>query len=172
MKWEKMLETHDDDGKAFLKSLKVGDIVHYHNAFNQFLRLQVTKAGVKPYLKAIAMVGDWRKHDLPYRDEFGDTHYGYHTDFIRTGKSYECNPSNFYEHSDRKDMKDPRHMVPLNITIPPRTAQEQASADKWMMVRSLQKALERKGEESPDDIIDRVFALAQDCALDKMKLPC
>jgi len=69
-------------------------------------------------------------------------------------------------------MKDPRKMEPLDITIPPRTAQEQVVADKWMMVRSLRKALERKGEESPDDIIDRVFALAQDCALDKMKLPC
>lgn len=103
------------DHEAFYATLQVGQIIHYHDGFGQFVRCEVVElteptlvgfdeipVGTK-VLKQLALVGAWRSYDLKSE--------GYHAKQIREGKLMMPNASNLYENPKAAFTDpDPRQM--------------------------------------------------------------
>jgi len=97
-----------------------GTIVHYDNGFGDYVRGKiVTHEGEKQMLP-IALVGNWKSHDLVNRNTDGSLRYGYHAKRVINGEPFRPNASNMVEfpgHSLRGG-GDPRKMSPIALTPP------------------------------------------------------
>lgn len=105
--------------EAFYASLQVGQIVHYDDSFENFIRCEVVELteptlvgfdempGGTKVLKQLALVGAWRSYDLESE--------GYHAKQIREGKLMMPNASNIYENpkASLSSKTDPRQMPAL-----------------------------------------------------------
>lgn len=83
----------------FWASRKVGEIVHYHNGFGQYVRGEIVRVGDQMKMKPIALVGNWT-HDLPKRASDGQVIYSYHVKRIRfpdTDSPFQPNDGNMWE---------------------------------------------------------------------------
>lgn len=76
--WDDFAKSADD----FWRSCKVGEIVHYHNGFGQYVRGEIVRVDGENKMKPIALVGNWT-HDLPKRRIDGTVGYSYHVKKIR-----------------------------------------------------------------------------------------
>lgn len=143
-----------DDNANFLNKQKPGTILHYDNGFNQFVRREVVKVDGKNKLKSIALVGEWRTHDLPHRDIRGEIYYPYHPkkiiegeldDSLQTSTTYEA------PNYDKKGKIDPRKLPAIDLTVPPMTADQENAARLWRLIGSIREALEENPKEIPMD---------------------
>lgn len=139
-----------DQSKAFFASLKVGDIVHYKNVFNAYVRCAVTRSGG---LLPIALVGEWKSFDLPTRYIDGTVYLGYHAQNIKDKKIITPHCSNVWEFS-RKGM-DPRKLDPISLELPPMTPEEEVQAKKWQKINKIRNFLQSPGND-PDMILQTV----------------
>ena len=119
-KWQR--ELHDEH-KRYYESLELGQIVHYHHSFGQFIRCEVviaTKIVEKldhpsiergdKCLQAQALVGDWRSHDL-HRNS-------YHVRGVRRGRKLKPNAGHIYENpkaTSTHQHPDPTELEPLEL---------------------------------------------------------
>jgi len=116
---ERKMRHFFEHANDFFKELEVGSIVHYHNAFGEFVRCEVVLAPDddacahankgEPCLKPLALVGSWRKHELGAN--------GYHRRMIREESLFVPSAGNIYENpkfSDRRG-QDPRQLAPLEV---------------------------------------------------------
>jgi len=129
---------HSDN---FYASLKPGQLVHYDNGFNNFVRCEVVATAEGNKLKPLALVGKWTTHDLPRWQDNGEAHFPHHPKRIREGELFAPNESNIYE-ANPKGKEDPRGLAPLSLELPERTPEQIAAhriGAKWHAVR---KALE------------------------------
>lgn len=141
-RWREAVDATND----IYDHLVPGRIVHYHNAFGQFVRCEVVAAqediedGVlnlekgEICLKPVALVGNWREHDLQ--------HDSYHVRRIREGGVFKPNGSNIYENSRATGARshgDPSQMTPLVfVPEPPKpTSREIAAARLNAMARDV-----------------------------------
>lgn len=116
---------HLDSGKAlaklfartddFWKSRKPGEIVHYDNGGNAFVRGVIVETPKGMAMQPIALVGAWSAHDLPHWDSIGEIDYGYHGKQIRTGETMTPNDGNMYEANPSRFKVDPRALPELSL---------------------------------------------------------
>lgn len=106
----------------FYDSLALGQIVHYHDGFGQYIRCEVVTADMprkhidanvsagEKCLKEMALVGNWRESDL--RSD------GYHMRGIRQARLFKPNASNIWESPkfERHGRTDPTGLSPLQIS--------------------------------------------------------
>ena len=88
-------EESGDEHEAFYEGLTIGDIVHYHDGFSQFIRCEVVasteeKSVCGKVLKPIGLVGEWFKHQPLSRG-------CYHVKQVLEGKAFTPHASNVYE---------------------------------------------------------------------------
>jgi len=155
--WDKLA----DAGAKFYAGLIIGSIVHYNNGFNSFVRCKVME---NKQLLPIALVGDWRSHDLPQRMGDGSIYDGYHVDRIKKGKVFQPNASNIYEYTilQKKDSQpigfnpdnDPRTMTPLSFDVPEMTPEETAKAAIVRTVNRIQNIC--GGDLTPEGKLDMI----------------
>jgi hypothetical protein len=149
---------------------QIGEIVHYSNGFGSYVRGEIvvaTKADTKgtynsddlvgkKAMKEIALVGDWKSHDLPSRFVDGTIHYGHHAEGVLNGKVMRPHESNMYEANiSKKDASsrelaarhpaDPRKMKPVSLELPPMTDAEIALADAVKLRNKMIEALNNVG---------------------------
>lgn len=123
-RWKAAREERKRAFLAFYAGLSVGDTVHYHDGFGEFVRYEVVEApednagnmhregwqkGDK-VLKPVALVGKWRMSDLGP--------HNYHVRKVREGEVCRMgNLDNLYETSTRiqNEHADPRKMDPIVI---------------------------------------------------------
>jgi len=148
--WNKL----ENEGDKFYGSLMVGDIVHYSNGFNQYVRCKVTP---KHDLLPIALVGDWKPYDLPKRLNNGMIYNGYHVDKIKKGETMKPNASNIYEHQHDSRATDPRTLSPISLEVPEMTEDEKVKVVKMQRLEQLQDIVRQN--ISPDEIFSQVKAL-------------
>ena len=100
-----------EEGHAKAQTLKIGQIVHYDKGFAQFVRCEVVKAGPKPDLKPIGLVGNWQQYELAVRMHNGDIRRGTFAAFLAGDKeglfghgekTLSPNASNIWELKDAK----------------------------------------------------------------------
>lgn len=130
-----MLSDHDQ----YYASLSVGQIVHYNNGFQQYIRCRVVYGKDKDgrdgnVLLPIALVGNWGRHDLPRRMRDGSICLGYHAKQIVENDTFTPNYSSIVESpSYRKHGDEPTATViaelpPVDLTLPEMTAEEVEAA--------------------------------------------
>lgn len=136
--WENIASEHD----SWWNSRKIGEIVHYHNGFGQYVRgrivWEVTEecpAG-RNAMVPTELVGNWRDYDLPRIDAGGNLHESYHVRQIREGKAMQPNYTNMVEAVGVREGKgeDPRGKPAIDLT-PPQPDQEQTEAARLMAIR-------------------------------------
>lgn len=110
-----------DEHEEFYASLGDHQVVHYHDGFGQYVRCHAVTAtedvpgmaGIKKgdrCLKEVALVGNWRKHNLNPGD--------WHVRGVLEGRLFKPNASNIYENpkaSVSQRHPDPRHMKPIDL---------------------------------------------------------
>ena len=143
-----------DDNEKFLQSQKPGTILHYHNGFGNYVRQIVVLHEGRMKLKAIALVGEWAKHDLPMRRANGDISSPYHVKKIQDGElSDRLQCSTTYEHPTfskprgGKESIDPRKLNPINLELPPLEGDIKVATELWQLIERVQAKLNPETEE-------------------------
>lgn len=165
----------DRDRQDFWSSVPLGAIIHYHNGFQEFVRGEVVMGEDRhtgelcKQLRPIALVGNWRKHDLPMRRPDGSIYYPYHADkIINGGEDAPFQPSDtcIYEsptyarENDPNNVGDPAKLEPIDLTVPPMTPEEEANAAVERDLQAISKALsERPRDDTGMAAMDRVKAI-------------
>lgn len=152
-----------DTNKEFYDSLEVGQTVHYHSAFGEYVRCEVVRGtsvhqpGVEQnVLKPVALVGAWRAYDLPRRMPDGSVNYGHQVESIREGKTMTPHESCVWESPrySRRDEKDPSEMEPISLEVPGLSDEEERKAALWRKVNRLRAVVNDHREQDPQAILD------------------
>jgi len=125
-RWQELMERKWSEHERFYEGLRVGEIVHYHDGFGQYIRCEVVvaeavregidhpeiKMGEK-CLREIALVGAWRAYDL--------VPDSYHVRGIREHRLFHPNASCIWENpkfarrEGPRTLPDPTTMLALEI---------------------------------------------------------
>jgi len=133
MNWESFMDETGNEMDQWYASLTPGQIVHYDNGFNEFVRCEVTD---DRQLMPIALVGEWKEWDLPRRMIDGSINWGYYAQKVQEREPFQPNASNVYEfrltHNsggwDNECKIDPRQLAPITFAVPEHTPEEAAKA--------------------------------------------
>lgn len=119
-KWQTYMDEKARAHEDFYAGLSVGDVVHYHNSFGEFIRCKVVVAGEnekghpglvkgEKCLRPIELVGAWRSYDL--------LPTSYHVRQIREGEVCKPGHNNVYEADAtlQKEHGDPAKMEAIVI---------------------------------------------------------
>lgn len=145
----------DESEDFYQKKLRVGQVVHYSNGFNTFVRCHVT---LEKDLLPIELVGEWREYDLPHRFANGEICLGYHAENIKKGKTFKPHASNIFEHKtgERKGI-DPRHLKAISLVVPPMTKEEEVKAAKYGKIDRIRKAVNEMQGDDPVAVLEAVW---------------
>lgn len=141
--------------QGFWASRKVGEILHYHNSFGQFIRGEVVDNGGKMELKPTALCGNWNKYDLPYRSKDGTINYSYHVKKIQEGESWQPSDSCVYEapaySESYKSAGDPRVMPAINLELPPMSDEEIRRSNREILLQKVVEMTSHENRKRDDD---------------------
>lgn len=110
-----------------------GTVVHGAIRRNRWIRGTVVDTPDGKKIRCDALVGDFPDHDLPRRHADGTVgEGGFHAKAVATGDLRPLGPSTIHESGNDRfaDWDDPTGMDPVDLTVPPMTAEEQARAAK------------------------------------------
>lgn len=126
----------------FYEEVQVGQIVHYHVGFGEYVRCEVVMTEHGKKLKPIALLGNWHKCNLPKRTKTGQIDYGYYAKLImKSSDAYICPyETNIYEANPSTNL-NPNDMEPISLEVPPMTQEEAEACELWDTVEKAQKAL-------------------------------
>lgn len=149
----------DESEDFYNKILRVGQVVHYNNGFNAFVRCHVT---LEKDLLPVELVGEWRQHDLPYRFPNGEIYLGYHAEKIKKGETFKPHASNIFEFKtgERKGI-DPRHLPAISLVVPPMTLEEKEKAAKYRKIDAIRKIVNEMQGDDPDSVIEAVASIVK-----------
>jgi hypothetical protein len=122
--WQEKGNEHDE----YYASLKEGQTVHYCNGFKEFVECVVVEKSGKNVLQPVAIKGEWRKWDLPYRQPDGLIHLGYHAKMIINKETFtpnytcivEC-PQTAYKNVSAETLAN---MPRINLEVSPMGARQ------------------------------------------------
>jgi hypothetical protein len=149
------------DSDKFYAGLKAGEIVHYHNGFQQYIRCIVVKTAKKTVLKRVGLVGNWSTTDLPHRLASGEVYWGFHAKAILKGETFEPAGSNIYE-CVKKPGLDPRKLPTLDLTIPAPTPEESEKARLSKAIGDINTLVQDRNVSKPKATLESIIKLAQD----------
>ncbi len=160
---EQMLQKHFARSDAFYNALTPGQIVHYCNGGNSFLRLRAERREGRMVVVPIAMVGEWGTYDLPFRRRNGDEVFPHYPEAIRKGEPFNTPASNIHECSERpashRSKINPASLPALPLTMPPITEEEKVTIPKWQSLGEIEKVLHMHGEKDPQRLLDLIRAI-------------
>lgn len=113
---DNMMSEHD----TFWSTRTIGEVLHYHNGFGQFVRGEVVVGYGEKVLLPTALVGNWREYDLARYENDGSPIVPYYCRKIMEREPFQPNYTNIYEADNTLSEReaDPRSMTPLNATLP------------------------------------------------------
>lgn len=144
--FEKHIDDVGNEQERFYNSLKVGKTVHYCNGFSQFVECTVVLKDGKKVLQPVALKGNWQKWELPYRQNDGLIHLGYHATKITNRETFtpnyttilEAPMSAYKQHSVAEVAKLPR----INLEVPPMNERQQEVAKITNILRNIMAAMD------------------------------
>lgn len=165
---QRMARLFDDLGHhqaGFWGSRKVGEVLHYCDGFDKFVRGVVVEIDGVKKLKPTALVGNWSAHDLPKRRENGDIDYGYNARKIVEPSDDGCwQPSCVYEDPTSSYSKgtDPRGLPEIDLTLPEMTPDEKLHASKVKQLEEISSLISKRWETrlSPDVVLSEIRRIA------------
>lgn len=155
----KLFEGYQHQHEKFYASLYPGQTIHYHNGFDNWVRCTVVEEDGKYVLKATALVGDWKSHDLPRRMRDGSVYNGYNADKVLNGDTFTPNASNLFENGCKpRNGIDPSTLTPVSLEVKGMSEAETATARLWHKVGEIHK-ITNAHEGNPQDVLDAVAKL-------------
>lgn len=152
--WSAGLNKMMDESERFFRGLAVGSTVHYHNGFGSYLRCEVTS---DHKLLPVALVGEWKSHELPSRNRDGSIYLGYHTEQIVNKKTFQPHASNVWEFNNKVHTVDPRNLPSVPWNVPEMTPEQAKLAGLWSKVETIHR-LTSSNEKDPLYILSRILA--------------
>jgi hypothetical protein len=143
----------------------VGDIIHYHNSFGKFVRLEVVLDGEgKKSGKPIALVGKWDRSDLPRRNPDGEIYYPHSAKSVVTGELHRYPMDSMWEGglSDhyRNLHGDPTDMVAIDLTVDDMTPAQQEEARLTLLLKEISEIIQDgRMNRTPSIALDRIRAI-------------
>jgi hypothetical protein len=153
--WANDLAKNADENGQFYAGLTLGSVVHYHHSFGEFVRCEVvmgtTAFDKKTHkcLKPIALVGEWKGHDLTRRLPDGTIHSGYHATCVLKGECFKPHYGLVYESGQpggKHFNVDPSKLPALDLSVPAPTPEEAKTAKLWTAMKEAQAALESEDD--------------------------
>ena len=153
--------------EEFYARLNVGDIIHYCDGFGKYVRCAIVLAddGEK-YAKPIALVGDWKKRDLPRRSRDGSINLGYQAKKIlepdenqsRCRFDVSVVHEGEYQHKSGRCPGDPAELVPIDLTVPEMNAKEKEDAQCFKLLSLVRNAVDDglMGTAPPQEVLATV----------------
>lgn len=128
----------------------VGTILHYHNSFGKFARLEVVMGDDgKPTSKVIALVGKWDRHELPSRRPNGDIHYPYYPKNMIAGETHRYPTDSIWEDglaNHYRSYGDPTGLPAIDLSVPEPTEIEARDIEAEKLIEEIQAVLaDRQG---------------------------
>jgi len=110
LQWAAFTQDIYDKSNAFFVGLQVGQIVHYNNGFNGFVRCRVVEHEGRNQLQQIALVGSWEDRDLQP--------HSYHVKCIRSEMVWTPHAGLVFEapqYANKDRSIDPTGLEPLKL---------------------------------------------------------
>jgi len=149
--WSGIASQRDD----FWANRTVGEVLHYCNGHNDFVRGVIVLIDGQFKLKPTALVGNWSAHDLPSRRPNGDIYYPYHADKVVNGgddAAWQCSDGCVYESPTRSSSYanglDPRTLHPIDLTVPGMTADEQEQSARERLLLEISGIINNRHESN------------------------
>ena len=148
LKYDRAMRAMDRKNDDFYASLEVGQTVHFSHGFGAYVRCEAVRGKDihtgedRMVLKPVALVGEWRKHDLPKRDLDGAVRWGYQVDKIRSGETFHPHKSCIWEGGGAASRDaDPTGLTPIDVSGPPELDDDgQEEARLWCLVARVREA--------------------------------
>jgi hypothetical protein len=122
---DKFYKEHANEHSKFYTSLKSGQIVHYNNGFEQYVRCIVVFIKNHTELKPIGLIGKWHTLNLPSRNADGQIYLPYYPKKIAEGDTFTPNTSAIVESPMYAGKKENVATMPLiDLTVPPMTKEQ------------------------------------------------
>ena len=124
---EKFYEKHANEHSKYYATLKPGQIVHYDNGFEQYVRCVVVFIKNKTELKPIGLIGQWHAFDLPSRNTDGLIHLTYYPKMIAEGETFTPNATCIVEspmYTYRQEREQVIKMPLIDLTVPEMTQEQ------------------------------------------------
>lgn len=159
--YDEMISTIGKNNGDWWASRKVGQIVHYHDAFGRYVRGVIVNHEGEMKMQPTALVGNWTEHDLPKRLLNGTVRWGYHAEKIRNpGPDSLINPhqSNMWESPEfsRKGRPDPTRLPAHDLSEPPQFEGEKAEFAHWESMRQRLGVILGEGHHDPKAALQQV----------------
>jgi hypothetical protein len=152
----------------FYESLKVGQVLHYENFGNCWVRCEVVKVDNGQALQAIALVGFWPQHELATRSLDGTIHKGYYVEKIEGGIWFQPSESNVYEwkfpNGDPRwtlQGSGPQDLQPLSWELPELTPAEQVRAEQWQRINGIRQLIADYKDAEPTALLKAIQVRVQ-----------
>ena len=167
--WENTLNGLHQLAEDFWASVKVGQVLHYHNGFGEFVRGVVIEEGGKKKLKPTALVGNWPQRELPSRRPNGEIYYPYHAKKVLFGgedAAWQPNDGCVYEsltYSRRNETADPATMDPIDLSVPEPTAEEALEQAKVRKLSAIGSVVSERYQTkaTPDEALEEIRRLLE-----------
>lgn len=113
----------------------------------------------------MALVGEWRDHELPKRMFDGTVNVPYNCKKIINKEPFKPNALNIYEHPDfsnKNNKKDPRDLPEVNINVPDQTDDEKQTSKLWFSVKEIQEEISKGYNQASDPrtILEKIKVIA------------
>lgn len=158
--WEKAFAAAHDASDAFYSHLRIGQIVHYCNGGDEFIRCEVVWNVDKQALKPVALVGKWRSFDLPRRQPDGSVYLGYQAEKIQKGEPWRPSAGCVYEspESSHRHGLDPRELPAIDLSVPELDDEAAKKAALWKAVDAARAALDTH-QGDPTELLRKAQAI-------------
>ena len=153
--YDKAVAASMNDTKDWWANRTVGEIVHYHNGFGQYVRGEIVRAGHEMKMRPTALVGNWHARDLPRRRRDGSVEYSYHVKKIRFPdvdsllQPHESNMVESPRFSRMRSSDDPRTLPVIDLSDPPELIGVEAEHAKLENMRTRAINALQEGHDDP-----------------------
>lgn len=133
--------------EEFYQNLIDGQIVHYNNGFDQWVRCKAVNHELQP----IALCGNWKEYDLPKRDfKTGEIIHSYYSRKIAENETFTPHAGNLFEVGNKpRDGIDPNTLPAIDLTVPELNEEQWKTVVLWTYVNKVRNI----GGNCPWDIL-------------------
>lgn len=156
----KMLDDLRNSNRDFWQSREIGDVLHYEDSSNRWVRGVVVQGLDKDgraakVLLPTALVGNWAKYDLPMWTDAGVYREGsYNVKKIAEGATFQPHESCIWEYkqgSGQRVSGDPRGMEEIDLSAPSPTAEQRAASLLLKQIEAIRNAVFAPGTSEVTD---------------------
>lgn len=145
----------------FWSRQKVGDTLHYHNGFGEYVRSVVVASGdpldPRKALKPIGLVGNWPQYELSNRNTDGEIVRGWFASIIVSADdsaphTWRPHPSNIYETDPDDFRSNPTGEELIDLSAPDPTPRQRENLASREILALIEQAQDNPALDATDTL--------------------